>query len=585
MDDSNDKNRLNFKISENARKAKLNYLNSNIPNTFTTIWETITIEEEIDDGENRILKERIPFDLNELEQRPSTTDHLLFNSSRPSTSNDQFPSSTKSLSPKHLTRAAFNNKFRSNDKGKFKLDDNLECDKEACNDYNDANLNYLINDYDRFKNNRSLSPAELQLAKWKEIKRFKDQFRMAIKVGDNQNEKEQSIEQQSFYKQTSQTPDDYLNNNQILFSSSSDQSIDQQLPIENSDFYTSLDETRNTRFSDLDREEIDDKLVNRLTNSDNLDKNSSNDFDDNYILNVDQPIIKTPVIDEFTPRTSINSELNEHNFIDIDDNQLNYNTNYTTDYEQYFNDQTNQYNQLKNQEDNRENKKEIEEEFDRLLLDYPNIEKFVNNIISSTNSPLLNDNLSNSPAKSPNKSPFNSNDYDNQFLDKNVVGGQQQFKVPSEILEIEEPLIIPRTRKNQFLNQSVKRKSVIVQTSRPTSLLLSDSDKEIHHLLTIAKNNQLTNCVPVKDVYVINRTVHVIQKLSSFTLEFRNLLSFIRIKLGKKVKMNENQDQQKNKKANSSKWDHIKLVLKWIVANLFTTPGLLLILVSCFFRG
>ena len=111
--------------------------------------------------------------------------------------------------------------------------------------------------------------------------------------------------------------------------------------------------------------------------------------------------------------------------------------------------------------------------------------------------------------------------------------------------------------------------------------MTNDGDDEIKHLLTIVNQDKLTHCYPVKDVFVVNRTIYQIQKLSSFVLEFRNLLAFIRGKLKKRAfPMDENPEDQPTEKAKEeSKWTSIKLILKWIIANLFTTPGLAFILV------
>lgn len=604
-------NRSN-RISENTRKAKLNFLNTNVQNKFTTIWDTIVIEESINNGQNTYIKEQIPFDLSGYEilppeqqqQRPSTTD-LMFDSSRPSTSNDQFPSSTKSLSPKYLDKAAvFNqNNLRSN------LNKNLTFKLDVDNDVQDDNVdsNYeLINDYDKFKNNfEQLNPAELQLLKWKEMKRFKNQYG----IKNNQPlvrsfENSQTVEpisspidqSSSFYKQP--TSDD-LNVRNSFSSSSDSQSVGRLLPIiENSDYYASLDET-NTKLSGSD-----DKLVDHLVNfEDNLEDFQSDnqsidqkidDFkinqiesDYKYPFNVQNQANEKNDLEtdlEFTPRTSIVSELNEHNFIDSDDNQaiqeiyLN-----PTDYEQYLREEK-EVNQLQNQSDEQNqlnhqtNEKDIEEEFDKIFLDYPNIDKFVNNIDSSTNSPL-NDYFVNSSISSP----YQATNQSDHLIKKLPA---QQIKIPSEILEIEEPLIRSRNSnrsslQSSNLRQSVKRKSVIVQTSRPTSLL-TNGDDEIKHLLTIVKNDQLTYCAPIKDVYVINRRVYRIQKLASFNLAFRNLLDLIRLKLRKQLSMDDNQEQSKeerNKKVKESKWNRIKLILKWTLSFLFTTPGLCFVLV------
>ena len=753
MNDKPDKTRP-YKISENARKAKLNFLNSNVRPSYTTIWETITIEESLSEGGNTFVKERIPFDLggeftgrpiydatgdqnedinetvsnyeqnyerppdfksasNEREQqRPSTTD-LMFDSSRPSTSNDQFPASTKSLSPKHLSRVAVLNEhsLRSslNRNVEFKLDDAEILDnfgdrtsEDRSQDKGDEiGLNYgvgLIDDgFDKFKNNRSLNPTDRQLEKWKAIKRFKTLYRMNDELMDSgrptgpeanlseQNWPDQNLDsnlfgrspavdqQQAASEQAVQpfdrhriqqspieSPSSYKRatpeaNDPNLFDSSSEQS-GEQIPIEISDYYGSLDS--NTRLSDKE-EEFDDNLVNFEVNleSDPEDAPEKADSDrrqqrpdfhlvkqrktefqqdlENQIKLRNQRIQQSSQRDqtdfskpspaspdglseqriridletdhEYTPRAStVVSELNEHNFIDLDDHPL--------DYEQCLtqsasNPPDNPPNILVHSSDYTSNTRSnqptndkpptdanIEQEFDKLFLDYPEIDKFLNPINSPTNS-ASNDVFVNiqSPANSPIRSPI-SLPIKSPYLTQNPQNRNQpsygeplnrpvKKPFPSEVLEIEEPLIISRNssrlQNSPNISQSVKRRSVVVQTSRPTSLMTNDGDEEIKHLLTITKNDKLTHCYPVKDVYVVNRTVYQIQKLSSFVLEFRNLLALIRGKLKRRAfPMDENQEDQPTEKAKEeSKWTSIKLILKWTVANLFTTPGLAFILV------
>ena len=620
-------------ISENARRAKLNFLRSN-NSPHTTIWETITIEESIQDGANTYVTERIPFDLNDYElQRPSTVD-LMLNTSRTTnddSSNDQFPSSTKSLSPKHLNRAAvFNDcKFRSNLntnlKG-FRLENTGDLDERpAVVDEMMTNMdsNYLVNDFDKFRDNRPLSPAELQLAKWKEIKRFKNQFK-SERINDHHHPHsidesfdnqqvdqsfenqlvDQSFDNQSFDNQQPIEPYYEKQEDQTLFSSSSpDQSFD-QLPIDNSD-YTSLDETH-TRLSDLDKDT--DKL-DHLINFENIDQ-IDNQLDDQSIDELNQPVLdyrpnSEPLIDYTpAPRTSLISELNEHNYIDelsdqIDPNLLN--TPYPT--EDRFNYQTNQ-DQLHQTGDHltygaptdshQLNKREIEDEFDKLFLDYPSIEKFANNLNSpAASSPVDKLNLLNTEPQRPLDSRFQNSALDNNSRQQpppqlNTRADlkslpSDQVRIPSEVLEIEEPLIISRNSSRQQgsnINQNVKRRSVItVQSSRPTSLM--SNDDEIQHLLTIVKNDQLQRVVPIKDVYVINRTVYQIQKLSSFLLEYRNLLDRIKTRLHRRLFSMEEANQEPDSAAKKSdKWSHMKLLLKWIIVHLFSTPGLGVLLVS-----
>lgn len=813
MDDKSSETRPNYKISENARKAKLNFLSSNVRPTYTTIWETITIEESISEDGNTFVRERIPFDLggeysgqihdvssakneesgkttghsaynkpqtrtsderpsgyespNDDErpalQRPSTTD-LMFDSSRPSTSNGQLPSSTKSLSPKHLSRAAVFNEHslrsRLNRNLQFKLDDEKLDDENLDNVNSDnfdadrtseersygrgdeiaANYGGLTDDFDKFKNNRSLSPTDRQLAKWMAIKRFKTVYRATNErpdsgrptglepnlsgqnwlernlsdpnwldqqrypaVDQRQAASEQPVQpfeigqriEQSPYKRA--TPDEV--NDQNLFDSSSEQS-GEQIPLEISDYYGSLEDS-NTRLSDKEDDEFDDNLVNFGGNLEsnpedelersgdrpqrksdfhkdldeqrdakserNLDKQRKSAFQrdlqnqinlrnqriqrsspkdretelnkpasaDHHGLSAVEQTIQIELesdqeeLTQPTPRAStVVSELNEHNFIDLDDH-------HPLTYEQCLeaaqpnrSDRTTADTQQSDQQSNgnRQTGVEIDEEFDKLFLDYPEIDKFLNNLNSPTNS-ASNDLLVNihspahstahspvhspvrllvhSPVDSPVSRPIrlphqsdahpasygqhlsyrNQSPYGEPLLNQPTTTLVEK-RIPSEILEIEEPLIISRNssrpQSSPSIRQSVKRRSVVVQTSRPTSLMTNDGDDEIKHLLTITKHDKLTNCYPIKDVYVINRTVYQIQKLSSFVLEFRNQLALIRGKLKRRAfpAMDEHPEDQPTEQAKEeSKWNSFKLILKWTIANLFTTPGLAFILV------
>lgn len=583
------------KISEETRKAKLAFLSTSSRPNYTTIWETITIEETVnDDQHGPIIKERIPFDLTnlknstnllEFDQRPSTSNgELIYNRSRAS-ANDEFPSSTKSLSPKHLKRAVLNNKFQPTN----------HMNNRTLNDFNNdliqRNIHYP-NDYYKFKN-RPLSPSECQLEKWKEIKRFKNQYaNMNKQVNPLHNATVETDQQLPIHDQLSFLPSLYQQtstDNQMLSSSSFDQSFD-QTPIENSDYYGSLDEHTNTD---------QDKDIDHSTNfEDNYSENNQSDLsafklstnrvEENQQTGNYQDEIKSETDYDYTPRTSIISELNEHNFIDedADENEKQLDENYLNQnyYEQYLEDNQSKHldnlinNQLNSQVNNQiisadnkstdqlNNQEKIDEEFDKLLLNYPNIEKFVNNLNSLANSPI-EQKVDQRHSGSITRSPLFS-----------------EPQMPNEVLEIEEPLILSRDISRQKnIDQIVKRKSVVVQTSRPTSLqttVAEENDDDVQHLLTIVKKNQLVHYAPIKDVYVINRTIYQIQKLSSFILEYRALLNLIQNKLHTKLfQMDDNELNQKSSKKTTDKWSKIKLILKWFISHLFSTPGLCFILI------